>query len=725
MPPRVPPAFRLVACVVAALCALAWPLAALAKPLAIASADMQVTMSADRSTVVAGTEIAYTITVLNSGPDAATSVALSDTAPAGTEFTSFSVSTGSAACTLGPTLTCTAASMANGASFMVIVHAQVAGTRRGTLTNTATVSSATFDPNAGNSAASFNATVAANVDTSVTLDVSPDPATAGLPIGYTFTLANAGPSTATGVTLTVSFAAGTTASGSGCTGTGTVTCTTAAIAAGSSTTFVLGATVDPARTESQPISLTASVSSAGGENDANLANNVVAHVVYLGTSADVRVAIDAPATAIVGDTVTYRITVNNAGPSLAEDVALSHALPAALTGAALVAPVSGCQIAAGRLACTWDSLAPAASVNVDLTGPLAAAAAPSLAFAAGVSSGGHDPMAANDSAGDAIAVSPLTSVSVTASALPSESLSGAVLPWTLVVHNAGPSAATGVTLTATLSDGVHVLSVAAGQGGCTTASGLTCSLGTLAAGQDVTVTVLLAIDLHFEGDLTAAVAVAAAELDGITTDNECSGGIGVARQRLAFAADGTAAPGAEWLGAAQSVSPSGESFFGEFGTAPVRLSLAGLPAHNTLLVTFDLYVIRSWDGVGGDDLGAQAIAGPDTWQVGIAGEQPWLLTTFSNWDDEWQSYPGTLSGGDRRADGTGAVARNTLGYRYGGAAQDATYHLAFGIAHSGDGVTLEFRAAGLQALGDESWGLDNVQVYALSRHYSLLPGVWR
>lgn len=141
----------------------------------------------------------------------------------------------------------------------------------------------------------------------------------------------------------------------------------------------------------------------------------------------------------------------------------------------------------------------------------------------------------------------------------------------------------------------------------------------------------------------------------------------------------------------------------------IDLSLDKLPAHRSMTLTFDLYVLKSWDG-------DSPIYGPDRWKVAVAGSQTLLETTFSNnrktsTEGSFQSYPAAAASAPQ----TGAGAVNTLGYGYWFG--DATYHFAFTFPHSAPSATLTFssslfegKAEQARATRDESWGLDNVRV---------------
>lgn len=192
----------------------------------------------------------------------------------------------------------------------------------------------------------------------------------------------------------------------------------------------------------------------------------------------------------------------------------------------------------------------------------------------------------------------------------------------------------------------------------------------------------------------------------------------VGASQQVFADDFDEGVGAGWSVTRTSTAPAGAIFLGEFGNETVSLDLSGLPPHKELLVSFDLYIIRSWDGnqvnkpVGFrayDHLTTATAIGPDIWQLGVDGTTV-ITTTFSNWDGFRQAYPDAYPGGNNPAR-TGAASTNQLGYTFG-EGKDAIYRLSIPIAHTGDTARIDFSALGLQAIEDESWGLDNIRVVA-------------
>jgi uncharacterized repeat protein (TIGR01451 family) len=124
---------------------------------ALASSDLSVTKVDSPDPVAAGNNLTYTITVANSGPDPALTVELRDTVPANTTFVSFTAPGGWSTTTpaVGGTgdVVATNPSLASGsppAVFTLVVNVNAGTTVGTTLSNTATVTTASFDSNASN-----------------------------------------------------------------------------------------------------------------------------------------------------------------------------------------------------------------------------------------------------------------------------------------------------------------------------------------------------------------------------------------------------------------------------------------------------------------------------------------------------------------------------------------------------------------------------------------------
>jgi hypothetical protein len=160
-----------------------------------------------------------------------------------------------------------------------------------------------------------------------------------------------------------------------------------------------------------------------------------------------------------------------------------------------------------------------------------------------------------------------------------------------------------------------------------------------------------------------------------------------------------------------SATPDGiQHVLGEFGNQNVRFALNDLPAHDSLTVSFDLFVLRSWDGN----------ADPDIWTFSV-DDSVMLRTTFSNTASP-QAFPGTYA--NTRADARmGSVANNSLGYTWSDSSGrnetlDSYYRLSFSLPHTAKSVAMNFAAQLKDArpfLSNESWALDNVLVQTSSR----------
>ena len=164
--------------------------------------------------------------------------------------------------------------------------------------------------------------------------------------------------------------------------------------------------------------------------------------------------------------------------------------------------------------------------------------------------------------------------------------------------------------------------------------------------------------------------------------------------------------GPEWSDQSIELSPNGKRrFLGQFGNQAVSLALESLPEHAYVRLSFDLYVIRTWDG--------SKPPSPDIWSLAVDGGPTLLHATPQNsW--EHQSYPDDYPGPMYRG-GTGAAETDTLGYSYKNApAHDATFRMHFAFPHATDSIRLILKGSQLQGLDDESWGVDNVTVEVLS-----------
>ncbi len=176
--------------------------------------------------------------------------------------------------------------------------------------------------------------------------------------------------------------------------------------------------------------------------------------------------------------------------------------------------------------------------------------------------------------------------------------------------------------------------------------------------------------------------------------------------------------GPEWSVQATEVTPGtaahpADRFLGQLANQEVALALTSLPAHSKLQITFDLYVLKTWDG-------NTEPYGPELFEFGLAGQQPIVSTTFCNLPltgpYHSQSYPGSYPSGLFNSN-TGASETGTLGYdvSWGGLGRlDSVYRLRYVVDRSSDSDVFIFKVQGLESVDNESWGLDNIQVQVLT-----------
>ena len=253
-------------------------------------ADVAITKTAP-ATVVAGTNITYSLDVTNSGPAAAADVVVTDPLPAQARFVSMTTPAGWS-CTppaVGATgtITCTKLSMAvaEAALFTTVLRVCPEVTCGTVLSNTATAASSTSDPLPANNTSTVNVTVQAQSDLAITKNASAVSVSPGGTLTYTLNVTNGGPSNSAGTTVVDTLPAGFSATSAvstlgTCSGTTTITCSLGILGAANqcSSAFASAATirinVQVALTVTAgTVTNTATVTSGNCLGDPNLANN--------------------------------------------------------------------------------------------------------------------------------------------------------------------------------------------------------------------------------------------------------------------------------------------------------------------------------------------------------------------------------------------------------------------------------------------------------------------
>jgi uncharacterized repeat protein (TIGR01451 family) len=274
----------------------------------LGSADMAVTASGP-SSVTAGTNATYTITITNNGPNTAQGVVLTDTLPAGSNFVSMTQTSGSDSFTFaqssGSATATATTNIASGSSdtFSVVVFAPASLSNGASFNDTASVSASNPDPNtANNSATVIGSIVNNNPNADLGVNVTgPSTANEGATVTYNLTVTNAGPSSALAVVLTntlpanLSFTSASASQGTFSASNGVVTFTVGTVASGGTVT----ASVTAQANEDGSATDTASVSSSSP--DPNTANN----------SASATTSLAEPAINVSGAKTTRSKTLTN------------------------------------------------------------------------------------------------------------------------------------------------------------------------------------------------------------------------------------------------------------------------------------------------------------------------------------------------------------------------------------------------------------------------------
>lgn len=437
----------------------------------VAEADLKVSKVDDADPAPAGTDVTYTVTVDNLGPSNATNVVASETLPIG--FTLVS-STGCAEDPAG-TPTCSLGDIDTGNSASYTVTAAINPSLLGTVINSVSVTSDVPDPVADNNSFNEGTSIVAEGDLSIT-KAGPATATTGTQVTYDLTVTNNGPSDAQSVSIAdptpsdyVFILATAPCSGG-------FPCALGTIGAGESTTISVTYDIDPATLGE--VTNTATVTTA--TNDPVPGNDSASATTTIERAADMSVTKAGPSTAMAGTQVTYDLTVSNNGPSGAESVSVDDPTPDGYTFVSATAPCSdGFPCALGTIA-DGDNMAFSVTYVVDPT------TGGEVINTATVSTSTTDPDTGNDSASVTTTVSNDADLSLEKTVNSGAVEIGDDVIYNIKVSNAGPVAATNVTVTDYLPEGQELV----GTSGCDEdpVGAPTCSLGTVQAGTSETVT---------------------------------------------------------------------------------------------------------------------------------------------------------------------------------------------------------------------------------------------
>jgi uncharacterized repeat protein (TIGR01451 family) len=218
----------------------------------------------------------------------------------------------------------------------------------------------------------------------------------------------------------------------------------------------------------------------------------------------------APDKVPVGGQITYTITVANNLTGTATGVTLIDLLRSGLTLVSAT-PSQGSCAGSVKVTCNLGSLQGGSSATVTIV--VSTTQAGDVSNTASVSADNL----VNNSATVLTTVNPSADLSITKTDSPDPAKTGSNLSYTITVKNAGPTAATGVTVTDALPAGVNFVSAVAAQGNCSGTTTITCNLGTVLSGAATKITIVVIPTQA--GSLTNTATVVANEPDPDTSNN--------------------------------------------------------------------------------------------------------------------------------------------------------------------------------------------------------------
>ncbi len=469
-------------------------------------ARLAATKTATPDPATPGTPLTFRVTVSNDGAAPAVGVTLTDPIPAGLTYVPGSTILNAAPVPdIAGTMPFAAGALVSssgapagqidaGGAAIVAFDVTIPPDAVGSVGNTASI-----DPDGPGPLGPIIAQVVSPLAPAADLTLTksgPTTTTSNVNVTYTLVVTNIGPSDAAGVMLDDPTPAGLTlvSTTGGC---AAFPCTLGALAAGQTRTISVTFNVPNGYTTPDPIVNQASVSSltldpATANNTAAAATSLGAPVAVLSLGKD-----DGTTTLTPGGPTTYTITLANAGPNNSPAVAVTDPVPTGF-GSATWTCSPGCTPASGSGAInTSVNLPSGATATLQLTGTVAPDSTGTLANTATVQNspgvGGTSTLTATDT--DQLA--PQADLSVSKSVLEFQldgdtGLVNAV--YDIVVTNAGPSAAAGVSVS-DIPDAVQ--SFTSNEGACTTP--FPCALGTIPPGESRTIRSRFSVAPDFTG----------------------------------------------------------------------------------------------------------------------------------------------------------------------------------------------------------------------------------
>lgn len=483
------------------------------------SADLSIRKLASPDPVSAGQTLTYSLDIANLGPSSASQVVVTDAIPSVLLNPEFSLDNGTSwkpwvsPYRLG--------NLANQAARVILIRGTVQVSENQTISNTASISSATPDPNSSNNTSTAVVNAQASADLSVVKTASPSPAQIGKTLTYTVTVSNAGPSNAQNVTLTdtppdsleqVQFSI----DGGKTFYPWVSPYTIGTLKKGASISLLIRGVLS----SSAPSSIINTASVSSPTPDPNPGDNTVNLETEVTGSADLSVSKTvSPNPAAPGQTLTYTITVKNLGPGAASAVSVSDPIPGELShpefsvdnGATWKPWVSPYQL---------GDLTNQAARTILIRGAVQASQNQSISNTVSVSSSTPDPNPNNNTASITSEIAKESDLSVSKTAWPNPAVPGQTVIYTITVANHGPFDANSVLLSDQTFDLLSQVEYSVNHGQSWTNWTGNVSLGTLAAGSSVTIFLRGILSANASGTISNTAKVSSSSTDPNPDNNQ-------------------------------------------------------------------------------------------------------------------------------------------------------------------------------------------------------------
>ncbi|NCA72494.1 MAG: DUF11 domain-containing protein, partial [Sphingobacteriia bacterium] len=498
------------------------------------------------STITAGNQIHYLLTITNAGPDNAINATVTDALPAGLSNVEFSRNFGNSWNAWSGALSY--ASFTAGSTDFIVIRGTVAADQTQDVINTASVDSDTHDPVSTNNQDTLTTPVTQSADLALTKEELDAPIEAGGAIDYRITVENLGPSDASGVVITDALSNDVSDAEYSLNGTDWSdwlgSYTVGDLARGETFQLLIRGTV-VAAPSGTAITNTASVSATtqdpNPDNDAETIETPLDEFVDLSI-----VKTGSPATVTAGEQILYTLTVTNhnaPGGFAARTVRISDVFdPAVFTGieysttgvdgpwSPWVSPLALGELAAGEA----RTIVLRATVKSTVT-------AIAVTNTATVTTDTPDLDPTNNTSTEETPIERRADLKMEKRLLtaPENVVAGGQVQYELVYTNLGPSDASNVVVT----DAVPAAIVNPEAAFCATTSYQpwtgSANVGTVVAGGECRIFIRGTLAADYKGSLTNTASVASDITDPISENNEDSREITVLNPSIALSKVGT------------------------------------------------------------------------------------------------------------------------------------------------------------------------------------------